>query len=170
MKKLVVTKKTYIPENTTVHDIEVAEDHHYLIGEGIVSHNSAQIFSSDIVVSMNKRKLKEDEAGNKTTEVLGIRSKIRCVKTRYSKPFEDVEVVIPYATGIDPYSGMFDLCEQRKVIVKDGNRYRYVSLDGVEHKLYRKNMDANFFDMIIREWREVKELPTTISEESTDVE
>lgn len=122
--------------------------------EDVISGGGGPIYVSDIVVSMNKKKLKEDEFGNKTTEVLGIRSKIRCVKTRYSKPFEDVEVLIPYASGMDPYSGMFDLCEQKKVFVKDGNRYRYVSADGTEHKLFRKNMDAAFYDMVINEWSE----------------
>ena len=61
MKKLIVTKKTFNRVVSTVHDIEVAEDHHYIIENGLVSHNSAQIYASDIVVSINKRKLKEDE-------------------------------------------------------------------------------------------------------------
>lgn len=139
--------------------------------DDIISGGQSQIFASDIVVSMNKYKLKEDDAGNKVTETTGIRSKIKCVKTRYAKPFEEVTVHIPYVTGLDAYSGMFDLCEQKKVIVKDGNRYRYVSDDGTEHKLYRKQMTPEFFDMIMREWRDDKAHPVEIiEEEATDVE
>ena len=155
MKKLIVTKKTFNRVVSTVHDIEVAEDHHYIIENGLVSHNSAQIYASDIVVSINKRKLKDDEDGNKSTEVTGIRSKIKCVKTRYAKPFEEVEVHIPYVSGMDAYSGMFDLCE-KKIFVKEGNRYRYSSTDGTEHKLFRKDMTPEFFDMIIKEWNDDK--------------
>ena len=48
-----------------------------------------------IVVAMKKLKLKEDEAGNKISEVRGIRAGCKVMKTRYSKPFEGVQVKIP---------------------------------------------------------------------------
>lgn len=156
MKKLTVVKKTYDSTPKPVFDIEVAGDNHYLVGDGVVSHNSGFIFAASVIVSMNKRKLKEDADGNKITEVAGIRSKIKCVKTRYSKPFEQVEVSIPYDRGMDPYSGLFDMFEG-KVLIKDGNRYRYVSkTDGTEHKLFRKQMTPEFYDMIMREWVDEK--------------
>lgn len=158
MKKLQVIKKTFNPTPQSVFDIEVEEDHHYIIEDGrIVSHNSGMLFAASIVVSMNKSKLKTDVYGNKTSDVQGIRSKIKCVKTRYSKPFEEIEVSIPYASGMSRYSGLFDMCEQKKVFIKDGNRYRYTSLDGTEYKLFRKEMQPDFFDMVIREWDDTKE-------------
>jgi len=119
--------------------------------DDIISGGSGFMYASSIVVSMNKRKLKDDS--NKS-EVLGIRSKIKCLKTRYSKPFEEVEVLIPYATGMDRYSGLFDLCEQKKVFLKDGNRYRYTSSNGTEHKLFRKDMSPEFYEMVMREWQD----------------
>ena len=122
--------------------------------DDVISGGSGFLFASSIVVSMNKRKLKEDSDGKKGTEVLGIRSKIKCVKTRYAKPFEEVEVLIPYATGMDRYSGLFDLCEQKKVFIKDGNRYRYTTADGTEYKLYRKEMTPDFYEMVMREWND----------------
>jgi RecA/RadA recombinase len=127
--------------------------------DDVISGGQGQIFASDIVVSMNKFKLKETEAGTKITETIGIRSKIKCVKTRYAKPFEEVTVHIPYTSGADPYSGLFELCEQKKVFVKDGQQYRYVAADGTEHKLYRKHkthkqMTPDFYDMVMREWQD----------------
>ena len=83
----------------------------------------------------------------------GIRSIIKCIKTRYAKPFEEVEVLIPYDGGLDPFSGLFDMFE-KKMLVKDGNRYVYTSLDGTEHKLFRKHMTPAFFEMLMREWRD----------------
>jgi RecA/RadA recombinase len=136
--------------------------------DDVISGGQGQIFAADIVVSMNKYKLKQDEHGNKITEVSGIRSKIKCVKTRYAKPFEEVEVHIPYSTGMDAYSGMFELCEQKKVFVKDGNRYLYVSTDGTEHKLYRKAMTPEFYDMVIREWRDDRDSHIEAIEEEID--
>lgn len=140
----------------------------------IISGGQGPIYASDVVVSMNKRKLKEDEAGNKITEITGIRSVMNCVKTRYAKPFEEIEINIPYLKGMDPYSGMFDLCE-KKVFIKDGNRYRYTSTDGTEHKLYRKHMTPEFFDMVMREWDDDRSIvenavSSTTAEDLIDVE
>ena len=41
----------------------------------------------------------------------GIRAACKVMKTRYAKPFESVQVKIPYDTGMDPYSGLVDLFE-----------------------------------------------------------
>lgn len=167
MKKLTVIRKDYDPQAKFVYDIEVANDHHYVLEGGILSHNSGFMFASSIIVSMNKYKLKTDSDGKKTSNVLGIRSKIKCVKTRYAKPFEEVEVTIPYDTGMNPYSGLFDMCEHKGIFTKDGNRYRYVSLDGTEHKLYRKDMTAEFYDMVMREWSDT---PSNTSHGDDNVE
>ena len=53
---------------------------------------------------MRKLKLKTDANGVKTSQVHGIRAACKVVKTRYSKPFESVQVEIPYETGMSPYS------------------------------------------------------------------
>jgi hypothetical protein len=120
-----------------------------------ISGGNGQIFAASIVVAMKKMKLKEDEEGNKVTEVMGIRAGCKVVKTRYNKPFEDIQVKIPYATGMDEYSGMFDLLETRKLITKEGNRYTYIDLTGKEHKYYRKEYNANIdgiLDIVMREF------------------
>lgn len=120
--------------------------------DDIITGGSGPVYLSDIVVSLNKYKLKEDANGNKVTTVQGIRSKVKCVKSRYAKPFEEVEILIPYDRGMDPYSGLFDMFEN-KVLKKDGNRWLYYSKEtGEEFKLYKKEMKPEFFDMIMREW------------------
>ena len=43
------------------------------------------------LVAMGKLKLKEDAAGNKITQVKGIRSVCKVVKSRFAKPFESVK-------------------------------------------------------------------------------
>ena len=122
--------------------------------DDIISGGSGSLYASSIIVSMTPFKLKEDEEGNKTTEVRGIRSKCKVVKSRYNKPFEAVEVFIPYNTGIDKYSGLFDLFEKEKKIIKEGNRYVYVDKEGTEHKYWRKDYLANhnkILDLIMQE-------------------
>src|SRR5271165_2806315 len=57
-----------------------------------ISGGSGFMFASSIIVAMKKWKLKEDEEGTKGTEVRGIRSTCKVVKTRYSKPFESIKI------------------------------------------------------------------------------
>ena len=103
-----------------------------------ISGGQGFIYASSIVVAMKKLKLKEDEAGNKISEVRGIRAGCKVMKTRYAKPFEGVQVKIPYETGMNPYSGLVDLFEKKGLLVKDGNRLKYVDSKGTEIKEYRK--------------------------------
>ena len=100
---------------------------------------------------MKKLKLKEDEDGNKTSTVNGIRAKCKVMKTRYAKPFEDVEIKIPYTTGMDPYSGLIDLFEKQELLVKSGNRLKYVGPEGKEYLEYRKAWTGELLDMIMRD-------------------
>ena len=108
-----------------------------------ISGGQGFIYASSIVVAMRKLKLKTDADGNKTTTVNGIRAACKIMKTRYAKPFESVQVEIPYATGMSPYSGLVDLAEAKGILVKDGNRLKYVSKDGTEIKMYRKEWERN---------------------------
>jgi RecA/RadA recombinase len=104
-----------------------------------ISGGSGFIFASSIIVAMKKYKLKEDEDGNKVSDVTGIRSTCKVVKTRYAKPFETIKIDIPWETGMNPISGLFDLFEKSGVLIKEGNRYKYkVKATGEEMKFFRK--------------------------------
>ena len=109
----------------------------------IISGGRGFIFASSIVIAMKKMKLKEDADGNKTTQVHGIRAGCKVMKTRYAKPFENIQVKIPYKTGMNPYSGLFDLAEAKGLLVKQGNSYIYTTSDGVELKAFRKKWEKN---------------------------
>lgn len=109
-----------------------------------VSGGSGLIYASSIVVAMGKLKLKEDESGQKTSDVHGIRSKCKVMKTRYNKPFEDIEIKIPWNTGMNPRSGLMDMFEKAGLIVKSGNRLSYVDIDtNQEMIMFRKAWEAN---------------------------
>jgi len=108
-----------------------------------ISGGQGFIYASSIVVAMKKLKLKEDEDGNKISEVRGIRAACKVMKTRYAKPFESVQVKIPYETGMNPYSGLVDLFEAKGFLQKDGNRLKYAGSIGTELKFYRKEWERN---------------------------
>jgi len=109
-----------------------------------ISGGQGFIYASSIVVEMKKMKLKEDEDGNKISEVKGIRAGCKIMKTRYAKPFEGVQVKIPYETGMNPYSGLVDLAEKQGILKKDGNRLRFGEPDSAnEIKQFRKAWESN---------------------------
>ena len=56
-----------------------------------ISGGQGFVYASSIVVAMKKMKLKEDEEGNKISDVKGIRAGCKVMKTRYAKPFESVK-------------------------------------------------------------------------------
>lgn len=108
-----------------------------------ISGGQGFIYASSIVVAMRKLKLKEDESGNKVSDVRGIRSACKVMKTRYAKPFESVQIKIPYETGMNPYSGMLDMAESLGMVTKEGNSLVYTRLDGTIIKKFRKAWEAN---------------------------
>ena len=122
-----------------------------------ISGGQGFIYASSIVVAMRKLKLKTDEDGNKTTTVNGIRSACKIMKTRYSKPFESVQVEIPYSTGMSPFSGLVDLFEAKGKLKKEGNSLVYTTKDGEIIKQFRKAWNSNDKDgltTVMAEWEE----------------
>lgn len=148
---MVVTNHTYASQDMFDPDDKISG------GQGF-------IYASSIVVAMKKLKLKEDEDGNKTSEVHGIRASCKVMKTRYAKPFEGVQVKIPYETGMDPYSGLFDLFEKYGLLEKTGNRYQYITSDGEVLLEYRKNWTGELLDRVMEDMPYKKEQSINTSE------
>ena len=121
-----------------------------------ISGGQGFIYASSIVVAMRKLKLKVDADGNKTSQVHGIRAACKVMKTRYAKPFESVQVEIPYETGMSPYSGLVEFLEAKDVLKKSGNSLEYTSpTTGEVIKMFRKPWNANkdgALDLIMSEW------------------
>ena len=137
-----------------------------------ISGGQGFIYASSIVVAMKKLKLKEDEDGNKISDVMGIRAACKVMKTRYAKPFEGVQIQIPYETGMRVTSGLFDLFEKKQCIKKDGNRYVYVDLNGGIHKYFRKEWNHNengILDLVMSEFEKKRVLvKSQVNEENIE--
>ena len=117
-----------------------------------ISGGQGFIYASSIVIAMKKLKLKEDEDGKKVTDVRGIRAACKIMKTRYAKPFESVQVKIPYETGMDPYSGLVDLFEKKGLLKQQGNRLKYVDSSNKEHLNYRKDWTGEKLEIIMSDF------------------
>ena len=136
-----------------------------------ISGGQGFVYASSIVVAMKKLKLKEDEAGNKITDVRGIRAACKVMKTRFAKPFEGVQIKIPYETGMDPYSGLLDLFEKKGLIAQQGNRLKYITANGQEILDYRKAWGKENLEIVMQEVSNqvITEAQETIDNGDTDV-
>ena len=137
-----------------------------------ISGGQGFIYASSIVIAMRKLKLKVDADGNKTSDVHGIRAACKIMKTRYAKPFESVQVEIPYETGMSPYSGLVEFFERAELLKKTGNRLEYTSpVSGEVTTQFRKawaNNEADCLDKIMSDYNEIQvsgEVKQDISEE-----
>jgi RecA/RadA recombinase len=140
-----------------------------------ITGGSGFVYASSIVVAMRKLKLKEDEDGNKTTDVKGIRAVCKCMKTRYNKPFEQVELRIPWESGLDPYSGLIDLLKQKNLLVSEGKMLRYTDVAGNSTKSFESRITHDLLDKIMAEFdtqmerRLTGELPMNDAPETFEV-
>ena len=64
---------------------------------------------------------------------------------------------------MSPYSGLFDLFEQRKLLAKEGNRYVYILENGTEIKLFRKDFEKNEKGCLDAMMLDVMENPSKLS-------
>ena len=136
-----------------------------------ISGGQGFVYASSIVVAMKKLKLKEDEDGNKVSEVNGIRAACKIMKTRYAKPFESLQVKIPYETGMNPYSGLVDMFEKAGLLKQEGNRLKWIDPEtGEEFKFYRKEWKDDKLDMIMNKFHLINDTTTVPQEIDENVE
>ena len=138
-----------------------------------ISGGQGFVYASSIVVAMKKLKLKEDEDGKKVTDVRGIRAACKVMKTRYAKPFEGVQVKIPYETGMDPYSGLVDLFEKQGILKQQGNRLKFVSSRNEEILEYRKDWTGEKLQIIMEDFSKIRhkyeDAETPVEEETAEL-
>lgn len=136
-----------------------------------IAGGSSLEYTPSIIIAMTKSKLKEDENGTKTSDVKGIRVNAVVRKTRYAQPFQKITFNIPYETGMDPYSGLFELFSEslfygnKNVLSKEGSYVAYYSPTTGEQvwKKYRKSITSEDYDAIMKEYSEYTKANSTIA-------
>lgn len=98
-----------------VYDLSVADVEHYVLENGIVTHNTGPMYSADTVFIIGKRQIKDGSDLQGYQFVLNV-EKSRTVKEK-SKFFIDVK----FDGGIDPYSGLLDMALELGFVVKPKN-------------------------------------------------
>jgi len=127
MKKLKMISKKEIKNSTPqkIYDIEVGNEHNYILKNNIISHNSIGSYiphnevsggggikyNSSIIMMLTKSKLKDDETdakikkrGVNATRV-GIVVTVTPIKQRFARPIK-VQIHIPFYKKPNPYVGL----------------------------------------------------------------
>jgi len=100
-------------------------------------------FAFHQIAYLSRLKLKDD----KTKQVTGIRLKVAAAKTRFTQPFGQIELEVPYSTGIDPYNGLLEVAVALGVVEKKGSRY---AIAGETNTWYGKDFADYQEDVLIK--------------------
>lgn len=103
-------------------------------GEGLWIVSQAVRYALSQIILLTKIKLREG------TEAIGINMRCEGYKTRFTKPFQKIEIEVPYDTGMNPYSGLIDAAMALGVVQRKGS---YYVIDGEEDKWYAKHIDKH---------------------------
>ena len=112
-------------------------------GEGVWMVKDAVKFSLSQIIMMTKLKLKD--TGSR--DVKGIRMKTEGYKTRFTQPFQNVTIEVPYETGMDPYNGLLDVAVDMGLVEKKGSRY---AIPGNDKTFYSKDFGPYAADILVK--------------------
>jgi RecA/RadA recombinase len=115
---IVCTKQVYKEQDRIAALVEP-----YVFTEGLK-------FAFSQILMITKLMLKTDdvEGGSKedkTDKYAGIWLKAKGYKTRFTKPFQQVKIQVPWDTGMDRYSGMLDVAKSVGIVEQNGAWYTF---------------------------------------------
>lgn len=150
-----VVKKVTKKEPMKVYDFTVEEVHHYILDNGVVSHNSyvptnemagggGIRYSASTIVYLSKKK---DKVG---TEVIGNYIRARAVKSRLTKENSEVMVKLSYAKGLDKYYGLLELGEKHGIFKKVSTRFEMPDGSKVFEKQVYASPEKYFTEDILK--------------------
>lgn len=116
-----------------VYDIEVSDVNHYILANGVVSHNSGSKYASSITISLTKAKEKDGD------EVIGSVISCTAVKSRLVREQTKAKTLIRFSGGLDRYYGLVDLAERSGAFKKVSTKYEMP--DG--RKYFEKVIERN---------------------------
>ena len=123
---------------------QVYRNQDLLNGEGTWIVSDAVRYSLSQIILLTKLKLKDEAAG--AGKFKGIRMKCQGYKTRFTKPFQDVTIEVPYDEGMDPYSGLIEVGVGMGLLVKKGSR---LSIAGQDKSWYAKDFEQYAGDILM---------------------
>lgn len=95
-----------------VYDISVAEEEHYVLENGVVSHNTGGIYSSDDIWIIGRRQQKDG------AELVGYQFVINVEKSRTLREKSKIPLDVAFEGGVKTHSALFDIAMEGKYIAR----------------------------------------------------
>lgn len=142
------------------HQVYAAKQEQILKGEGVWVINDAVRYSLSQIALVTKLKLKDG------TDITGIRMKVEGFKTRFTKPFQNVVIEVPYETGMDPCSGLVDMMVAVGVLEARG---AYKQIAGTETKFYARDIGL-YLNQVFEKFDSLNTKFVKVSDDDDEVE
>lgn len=119
-----------------VADISVAEVEHYILENGIVSHNTGQYYAADNIYIVGRQQNKEG------ADVSGYNFVLNVEKSRYVREKMKVPITVSFETGVNRWSGLLELALDTGHVTKPSNGWYTRPLIDTDGKKFREK-DTN---------------------------
>ena len=103
-------------EQEPVYDVTVDGAHHYILDNGLVTHNSGLKYAADYIIYLSRKKEKDGK------EVVGHVIHCKNHKSRLTKENKIVDVLLRYDSGLHRYYGLVDLAVECEIFKKNAGR------------------------------------------------
>lgn len=117
-----------------VYDISVQDAEHYVLENGIVTHNTGVYLSADNIFILGRQQEKDG------TDIIGYNFIINVEKSRYVREKSKIPVCVKFEGGLSKWSGLLDMALESKHVIKPSNGW-YAKVDPksgeVEDKKWR---------------------------------
>lgn len=134
-----------------VYDISVQDAEHYILENGVVTHNTGVMYSADTVIIFGRQQDKEG------TELLGYNFILNIEKSRFVKEKSKIPLSVSFESGINVYSGILDLAVESGLVAqgKYSRSLGYALVDESTGEVgemvpYKKTQTEEFLGKIIK--------------------
>jgi len=115
-----------------VHDLSVSEVEHYVLKNGVVTHNTGIYYSADNIFIIGRQ---QEKVG---TEIMGYNFIINVEKSRFVKEKSKIPVEVTWENGISKWGGLLDLALESGHVIKPKNGW-YQKVDMETGEVFEKS-------------------------------
>lgn len=118
-----IVRAERIKERAPVFDIEIDDGHHYILDNGVISHNSGGggfKYACSTIITMTKA---QDKDGD---EIKGSIVTCTAYKSRLTREKLKIKTRILHKGGLDRYYGLLPLAEEIGLVKKISNKFEFV--------------------------------------------
>lgn len=132
-----------------VYDLSVEEVQHYVLENGVVTHNTGVYYSADNIYIIGRQQEKEG------TEVTGYNFIINVEKSRHVREKSKIPVEVSFEGGISKWSGLMDVALEGGFVIKPSNGW--YQKKGTEEKVRLKDTYTKEFWLPILSTKEFQQ-------------